>query len=149
MKKGKEKKKQEITASLSQRIEFSEVLMNEFTYRHSVYWKILFNTAYVVLGFYSIALLSSIPPYAKILLTVAGISLSMGVYKILQFEYERIKFIEQNINQIKEDIQSGSSNIRMSKKVRLGNFVRRFWVTFLIMLGLLEIIYTADRFGIY
>ena len=125
--------------------EIISCLLDEFKYRHELFWKIVFRFSSAILVLYAIPFLNietgrSIDQLALVF-PIVGCCLSIGGVALLMLEYKILSFVEGKYNECKESIKAGCSNIHALNHKHIGHLIIIVWGGFFSLLGILEGMY--------
>ena len=131
--------------------EMIKYLLDEFKYRHELFWKIVFRFSYAILILYALPFLKleteiSIDRLA-LGFPVVGFSLSIGGIILLILEYRILSFVEKKYNECKESIKGGFLNIHAFNHKYIGYLIIIVWGIFFCALGIWEFIYLKKIVG--
>ncbi len=127
----------------TEKIQFLDVLTHEFTYRHNAFWRIIYNTSYIIVALYSVPLLfnNSIDKNFWFYFPLTGILFALAAFNILGKEFKLLMFVENKMNSIKDEISKGTSNRSAGDNEKLAQNIRRYWFWMMLVLGLFEYYY--------
>ena len=125
--------------------ELIDSLLDEFKYRHELFWKIVFRFSSAIIILYTIPFLKvegerSIDeivlgfPFVGVVVSLAGIAL-------LLLEYRILSFVEEKYNECKEQLAHGYSNIHAMNHKYIGYLAIVVWGLFFSSLGVAEFVY--------
>ena len=132
-------------------VEMLKLYFEEFKYRHSHYWGMVFKFAFAILFLLGIPYIypEEIEDINKIIFPVAAIIFCLSATWLLAAEYERLRATTEKYNQLKpkayKPVVFGAYGLKRMLAWKVGNIVTLLFLLSFLILAILELIFITSK----